>query len=155
MKLSGFCLSVRPSVPSFGRRTLLRRVCYCGPSRKEISIGCCTAGAQQQMRAASRRKLNTGLYYSGSVRCIKLPYVRFFTGVNVVCRIVSYRYRYRIVTSKCNCLYHSQWMLIVSPFHFTLNFLFPSVDVASAPIKHVRGVVERMVLHVPVTLGGR
>ena len=43
MKLFG-----RPSVclavPSFGRR-----VCCCGPGGQEISIDCCTAGAQRQI----------------------------------------------------------------------------------------------------------
>jgi len=52
------CLSVRPSVPSFGCSTLLRRVCCCGPGIQEISIDCYTAGAQQQrMRAVSRCQL--------------------------------------------------------------------------------------------------
>ena len=37
MKLSGVRLSVCPSVPSFGRRTQLRRVCCCGPGGQEIS----------------------------------------------------------------------------------------------------------------------
>jgi len=29
-----------------------QQVCCCGPSRQEMSIECCTAGAQQQWRAA-------------------------------------------------------------------------------------------------------
>jgi len=49
--------SVCLSVPSFGRRLQLRRVCCCGPAGLEISIDCCTAGAQQQMRAVSRCQL--------------------------------------------------------------------------------------------------
>ena len=55
MKLSGVRLSVRlsvrPSVPSFGRRTPLRRVCCCEPGGQEhttcISIDCCTAAGCQ------------------------------------------------------------------------------------------------------------
>ena len=47
-KLSSVRLCVRPSVPS------LRRVCCCGPGSQAISIDCCTAGAQQQIRAVSR-----------------------------------------------------------------------------------------------------
>jgi len=38
MKLSSVRLSVRLFVQSFGRRTLLRRVCCCGPGGQEISI---------------------------------------------------------------------------------------------------------------------
>ena len=36
---------------------IIRRVCCCGPGGQEISIDCCTAGAQQQMRAVSRCQL--------------------------------------------------------------------------------------------------
>ena len=64
MKQVSVRLSVRPSVrpsisvPSFGRRTAaLRRVCCYGPDGKKISIGCCTADAQQQTRAVPRCQL--------------------------------------------------------------------------------------------------
>jgi len=43
-------LSVRLSVPSVDRCSSVRRVCCCGPGEREISIDCCTAGAQQQRR---------------------------------------------------------------------------------------------------------
>ena len=45
------------SVPSFGRRLQLRWVCCCVHGGQQISIDCCTAGAQQQMRAVSRCQL--------------------------------------------------------------------------------------------------
>ena len=45
--------SVCLSVPSFGRRLQLRRVCCCGPGGLEISIDCCTAGAQHAANASS------------------------------------------------------------------------------------------------------
>jgi len=51
------CPSVRLFVPSFGSRTPLRRVCCCGPGEQEISIDCCAAGAQQQIRAVSHYQL--------------------------------------------------------------------------------------------------
>jgi len=63
MKLSSVRLSVPPrpsvcsSVPSFGRRAQLRRVCCCGPGDQELSIDRCTACAQQQTRAVSRCQL--------------------------------------------------------------------------------------------------
>ena len=45
--------SVCPSVPSWWQD------CCCGPGGQEMSVGRCMAGAQQQMRAVSRIKLNT------------------------------------------------------------------------------------------------
>jgi len=62
MQLSGVHPSVRSSVP-YGRRSPRLRVCCCGPGGQEISIHCCTAGAQQQpqrsgvMRAVPRYQL--------------------------------------------------------------------------------------------------
>ena len=53
MKLSSVRLSVCPSIPSFGRRTLLWRVYCCAPGRQESSINYCTASTQQQMQAVS------------------------------------------------------------------------------------------------------
>ena len=57
--------SVCPSISSSGLCTPLRRVCCCGPGGQEISIDCCTAGAQQQTASRVtlslviwRRKLN-------------------------------------------------------------------------------------------------
>ena len=47
----GLCIgpaSVCPSVPSS------LRVCCCAPGGQEISIDCCTAGAQQQWRRSSK-----------------------------------------------------------------------------------------------------
>jgi len=43
---------VRPSVPS-GRRTPMLRVCCCGPGVQQISIDCCSAGAQRQSRRSN------------------------------------------------------------------------------------------------------
>jgi len=43
-------LSVRLSVPTVDRCSSVRRVCCCGPGGREISIDCCTSGAQQQPR---------------------------------------------------------------------------------------------------------
>jgi len=62
MQLSGVHPPVRSSVPP-GRRSPRLRVCCCGPGGQEISIHCCTAGAQQQpqrsgvMRAVPRYQL--------------------------------------------------------------------------------------------------
>ena len=63
----------RLSVPAFARRTLLLRVCCCAPGGQEISVDCCTAGAQQLQRRSSkceqcrvdswRRKLNTWINF--------------------------------------------------------------------------------------------
>ena len=47
IQMKGVRPSVCPSVPSFG----------CGPGGQDISIDCCRAGAQQQMRAVSRCRL--------------------------------------------------------------------------------------------------
>jgi len=58
-------LSVCPSISSSGLCTPLRRVCCCGPGGQEISIDCCTAGAQQQ--TASRVTLSADV---GSWTCI-------------------------------------------------------------------------------------
>jgi len=55
MKVSGVCLSVLSSSAA----RLCGRVCCCAPGGQEISIDCCTAGAQQQMQAVSRCYLNT------------------------------------------------------------------------------------------------
>jgi len=43
--------------PTTALRTPLLLVCGCVPGEQEISIVCCTAGAQQQMRAVSRCQL--------------------------------------------------------------------------------------------------
>jgi len=78
-------LSPCPSVPPFCLRTPLPRVCCCGPGEQEISIDCCTAGAQQQSRRSKcgqchvvscRRKLNTDLLPACS------QHKRFF---NIIC----------------------------------------------------------------------
>jgi len=50
-------LSARLSVPSIDRCSSVRQVCCCGPGGQEIAIDCCTAGAQQQLRAVSRCQL--------------------------------------------------------------------------------------------------
>ena len=42
--------SVCRSVPSFVRHNPLLQVCCCAPGEEEISIDCCTAGAQHQRR---------------------------------------------------------------------------------------------------------
>ena len=69
------CLSVRLSVSSGRRSTPLWDRC-CGPGDQKISIDCCTAGGQQQLRRSTarsskcgechavswRRKLNTDLF---------------------------------------------------------------------------------------------
>jgi len=56
MKLSSVRLSVRPS-----HHSAVARICggFAAVARggQEISIDCCPAGAQQQMRAVSRRQL--------------------------------------------------------------------------------------------------
>jgi len=49
-------------VPSFERYTQLLQVCCCGPSSQEISIDCCTAGAQQPHIVSCHRKLNLFLF---------------------------------------------------------------------------------------------
>jgi len=46
-------LGIRPSIPSFSRRTPLQQVCCCGPGGQEIAIDCCTAGTQQQTQAVA------------------------------------------------------------------------------------------------------
>ena len=56
----GLCNGRESVSPSFACRTSRLRVCFCAPSRQEISIDCCTAGAQQQWRRSmaqcSKRK---------------------------------------------------------------------------------------------------
>ena len=41
--------SIRPFVPS-GRHTVLLQVCCCRPGGQEISVDCCMASGQQQLR---------------------------------------------------------------------------------------------------------
>jgi len=50
------CLSVRLSVPAIDRCCIVRRVCCWAPGEQEISIDCCTAGAQLQSRAVPPRQ---------------------------------------------------------------------------------------------------
>ena len=50
------CLSVRLSVPAIDRCCIVRRVCCWAPGEQEISIDCCTAGAQLQSQAVPPRQ---------------------------------------------------------------------------------------------------
>ena len=53
----------RRSVSSINCCSSMRRVCCCGPGTQEISINCCTAGAQQQPWAVSRCQLTQEAEY--------------------------------------------------------------------------------------------
>jgi len=53
MQLSGVRPSLRLSVP-FARRTLLLRVCCCGPGEQEMSIDCCPALSSSRARSTAR-----------------------------------------------------------------------------------------------------
>ena len=80
MKLSHVRLSVRPSVRPPPRP--LRRVCCCGPGGREISISCCTAAAQQQMRTVSRCQLNTDLLAHALVSIVVIDVLQLCCSYN-------------------------------------------------------------------------
>jgi len=51
------CPSVRLSVQSVDCCGNVRQICCCGSGEQEISIDCCTAGTQKQLRAVLRCQL--------------------------------------------------------------------------------------------------
>jgi len=60
----------------------LRRVCCCGPGGREISISCCTAAAQQQMRTVSRCQLNTDLLAHALVSIVVISVLQLCCSYN-------------------------------------------------------------------------
>jgi len=91
-------LSVGLSRPSIDRCSSVRRVCCCEPDGQEISIDCCTAGAQQQLRAVSRCQHSARCCSSMSVNWNVLVsvVVVFVVAVVVVGLLVSRYVRRRV-----------------------------------------------------------
>ena len=116
MKLSGVRLSVCPSVPSFGRRTPLQWVCSCGPGGQEISIDCCTAYSQQQMRALPRCQTTQEAEHRLAIIIVlyKQKWLQFLFVVKAtaVKQQISKFYPHTLSTEASYHIYTSQWPVI-------------------------------------------
>ena len=132
----------RLSVPAFARRTLLLWVCCCAPGGQEISIDCCTAGAQQLRRRSSKCEQPLSLSLTTSTQTRRYHTVM----ISAQCHTFTVNQQLRRRSSKCEQCRVDSWRRKLNTWinFYWQKFTSHSIELNTDVMLHAQLKLERV-----------